>query len=244
MKGIGGEFVERTKYHHLGPSDQMRGVPAPDLERAFDRNGDQVHLPAPGSIQVKTLDVREAVEQRKSVRSFKPLALSLDELAYLLWCTQGVKRVLHGSVTMRTVPSAGARHALETYLLVNRVNGLEPGMYRYLALSHRLLKLETDTRIDDQVVAACLGQDFVKTCGVTFVWTAEAYRMTWRYGERGYRYLFLDAGHVCQNLYLSARSIGCGVCAIAAFSDDDMNRLLGLDGEERFVLYLAAAGKI
>jgi SagB-type dehydrogenase family enzyme len=68
--------------------------------------------------------------------------------------------------------------------------------------------------------------------------------MTWRYGDRGYRYIFLDAGHVCQNLYLCAQSLSCGVCAVAAFSDDDMNRALGLDGVERFTVYLAAMGRV
>ena len=79
--------------------------------------------------------------------------------------------------------------------------------------------------------------------GVVFLWTAVPYRMTWRYGERGYRDLHLDAGHVCQNLYLAAEAVGCGVCAIAAFDDDVMNDLLGIDGNDQFLIYLATAGK-
>jgi SagB-type dehydrogenase family enzyme len=145
---------------------------------------------------------------------------------------------------MRNVPSAGARHAFETYLLVNNVQGLDPGLYRYLALTHELLQIDTAPGMAERVVLACLGQDFVGTCAATFIWVAVPYRMTWRYSERGYRYLYIDAGHVGQNLYLSARSLDCGVCAIAAFSDDDMNRILGLDGEEQFVIYIATAGKL
>ena len=89
----------------------------------------------------------------------------------------------------------------------------------------------------------CLGQEFVKRSAATFIWVCDVNRMTWRYSERGYRYAFMEAGHVCQNLYLSAESIGCGVCAIAAYDDDTMNQLLGLDGESQFVIYIATIGK-
>ena len=83
----------------------------------------------------------------------------------------------------------------------------------------------------------------LKKGAVTFIWVAASDRMTWRYCERGYRYILLDAGHVCQNLYLSAESIGCGVCAVGAYDDDIINKLLGLDGRSEFVIYIAAAGK-
>ena len=144
---------------------------------------------------------------------------------------------------MRTVPSAGARHAFETYLCVNNISGLTPGLYRFLALEHALLEERPGSDFADRLAKACLGQDTVKTCAATFIWTAVVVRMTYRYGERGYRYLYLDAGHVCQNLYLAAEAIGCGTCALAAFSDDDVNRLLGLDGDSRFTIYLGTVGK-
>ena len=167
----------------------------------------------------------------------------MEEFSFLLWCTQGVKETVDGYATLRTVPSAGARHALETYLLVNRVEKIEPGVYRYLAIDHKLVQLETDSRLADKLTEACWGQTQVKRSAATFFWAAVPYRMAWRYGERGYRYLHLDAGHVCQNLYLSAEAIGAGVCAIAAFQDDLLNGLLDLDGEEQFIIYLATVGK-
>ena len=142
-----------------------------------------------------------------------------------------------------TVPSAGARHALETCLSLHRVTGLEPGLYRYRALEHGLVPTRRAAWSPQAMAAACLEQSFVARSAVTFVWTAVRERMCFRYGERGYRYLFLDAGHACQNLYLAAEAIGCGACAIAAFSDDEVNRLLSLDGEERFALYLATVGR-
>jgi len=141
------------------------------------------------------------------------------------------------------VPSAGARHALETYLLVNNVEGLEKGLYHFLPIGHKLEKVDTDAHIAGRIMAACLQQSFVETSAVTFIWSAVPYRMKWRYGERGYRYMHIDAGHVCQNLYLSAEAIGCGVCAIAAFQDEELNSALGIDGEEEFAIYVATVGK-
>ena len=161
----------------------------------------------------------------------------------MLWCTQGVREVPHGTTTFRTVPSAGARHALETYLLVNNIVDVPPGLYRFLAVEHNLTEVISDLSIVNQLTRACLGQRMVSTSAVTFFWVAIPRRMTQRYGQRGYRYLFLDAGHVCQNLYLAAECIGCGVCAIAAYDDDDLNAILDLDGEQQFVIYLATLGK-
>jgi SagB-type dehydrogenase family enzyme len=240
---IGEVFMERTRYPYLDVSDQRRGLPQPPLELGADPSAARLALPDPAGVHVRAVDVRTAIEQRVSVRRYAGTRLTLAELSYLLWCTQGVKRVEGGYVTMRTVPSAGARHALETYLLINRVEGVAPGLYRYLAIEHELLPVETGPEVADLVTGACWGQQFVKTSAVTFVWTAVAYRMTWRYGQRGYRYMHLDAGHVCQNLYLAAAPIGCGVCAIAAFSDEDMSRILDIDGVEQFAIYVAAVGK-
>ena len=243
MDGIGREFLEQTKYHSMGKSGHRLGMPQPPTELEWDRGKTPIRLPAAKEIRLGALSVREAIERRRSVRDYSTAPLSQEELSYLLWCTQGVQRTSAGGQTMRTVPSAGARHAFETLLCINKVSGLRPGLYRFLALDHALLEENLEAGVADRLVEACLGQGFVKTCAVTFIWTAEVYRMTYRYGERGYRYLHLDAGHVCQNLYLAAEAIGCGVCAIAAFEDDEVNRVLGLDGVNRFAIYLGTVGK-
>jgi SagB-type dehydrogenase family enzyme len=234
--------MEQTKYRYLATPDQQKHLPLPPLELPADPGKPIIDLPKPESIRVKSIDLRTAIEQRHSVRTYAKEALMLDELAFLLWCTQGVKKVA-GPNTFRTVPSAGARHALETYLLVNDVDGLERGLYRYLALSHRLQQLDTDPVLHIRIAEACLGQQFVMRCGVAFLWVAVPYRMTWRYSERGYRELHKDAGHVCQNLYLAAEAVGCGVCAIAAYDDDAMHSILGIDGVDQFLIYLATVGK-
>jgi len=243
VRNIGKEFMEGTKYKNLEPSPQSLELPQPPLELAWDGKGDVIDLPKPEEIEVSALDLRSAIETRKSLRAYSKEPLTMEELSYLLWCTQGVKEIVSRPVTLRTVPSAGARHAFETYLLINNVKGLKPGLYRFLAIDHRLVMISGEEGIDDKITKACLEQPFVKTSAVTFLWAAVVERMRWRYVERGYRYLHLDAGHVCQNLYLAAGSIDAGVCAIAAYDDDQLNAELGLDGEEQFVIYVGTVGK-
>ena len=127
--------------------------------------------------------------------------------------------------------------------MINKVDGVEPGLYRYAAIEHALLPLELSGDINPRVTHACLEQSQVLTSAVTFIWVAVVERMRYRYGQRGYRYLHLDAGHVCQNLYLAAETVGCGVCAIAAFQDDELNGVLGLDGVNQFAIYLGSLGR-
>ncbi len=242
MSSIGKEFMEKTKFQHLERSDQSRNLPQPPLEMEYDASRPVMDLPVPENIKKRIFDLRQAIEGRRSIRRYSQEPLEIEELSYLLWVTQGVVGVTPGA-TFRNVPSAGARHALETYLLINNVRGVPEGIYRFLAIEHKLMEINTDPDIAGRVTQGCLEQDFIGKSAVTFIWVADAYRMKWRYGERGYRYLHLDAGHACQNLYLGAGSVDCGVCAIGAFSDDDMNDLLGLDGVERFVVYVAAVGK-
>lgn len=242
-RGIGKEFLEKTRYKYLEESDQNKGFPQPPLEHPYDKSKKVVNLPAPSQIKVGSYDLRKAIEERRSIRVYSDEPLTLEQLSWLLWSTQGVKDVIGRPATLRTVPSAGARHAFETYLLLNRVEGLKPGLYRFLAVDHKLVEVNLEGGIDDRVTAAAYRQGIVKSSAVTFIWVAVLYRMYWRYGERGYRYLHLDAGHVCQNLYLAAEAIWCGACAIGAFFDEEINGLLGLDGEERFVIYMATVGK-
>lgn len=242
-KKIGQEFFERTKYQYLGESDQMKELPQPEL--AWGAKGEElITLPNPETMTVTSRDVTTASNERKSWRKYKDEPIALSELAYLLWHTQGVKKVTNRPATVRTVPSAGARHPLETFILVNRVEGLQPGLYRYLALEHKLAVVTLASDVSQRIEANCHKQPFVGTSAVTFIWAADIYRSVWRYQERAYRYILLDAGHVCQNLYLTAPVVGCGCCAIGAFDDDQMNKILGLNGEDHFVVYVATVGRV
>jgi SagB-type dehydrogenase family enzyme len=243
MYDTGRKFMEMTRYAHLSTSDQIQHLPAPPLEKPAPDTSVTIPLPKPEEISVPPADLRSAIEDRRSIRRYCRDPLTLAELSYLLWCTQGIVHIQEPCFTYRNVPSAGGRHSFETYLLINRVGGLEPGLYRYRAFSHRLLAIDTSPGIGDRVMAACLGQAFVRASAVTFIWSSVIYRMAWRYSERSYRLVHLDAGHVCQNLYLATGQIGCGTCAIGAFDDELMARLIGADGQDEFVLYCAAVGK-
>lgn len=246
---IGKEFMRKTQYNFMGESDQEKGIKQPPIELAYDE-AKLIPLPNPKEFKVRDVDFKALVEQRHSLRKYSEEALSLEELAYLLWCTQGIKKMIKregpngpNEVTFRTVPSAGARHPYETYLLINNVDGLKPGIYRYIATKQQLLEVSLKDDIADEVVEASYNQIFIKTAAVTFIWVVDIQRTKWRYDERSYRYVLLDAGHICQNLYLAAETIDSGVCAIAAYNDEALNSLLGLDGENQFVTYLSSLGK-
>jgi SagB-type dehydrogenase family enzyme len=241
-KNAGREFMERTYYRNLKESEQQRGLTPPPVQLPYDESADLIDLPDPKTVVTGHYDLRKAIEERSSVRRYAQTPITKDELSFLLWTTQGVKDT-RPSATIRNVPSAGARHAFETYVLANRVEGLEPGLYRFLALEHKLIPANLSEDIAEDVTRGCWNQAMVRTSATTFIWTAVPHRMTWRYQQRSYRYLHLDAGHVCQNLYLAAEAIDCGVCAIAAFEDEMLNETLGLDGVEQFVIYVGTLGK-
>jgi len=234
------KFLEATKLKNMGPTPYKKGKDAPPLETPCE--GDRIALPEAKSLEIPDISLRKAITDRRSVRKYDDKPLSVEELSYALWATQGVHKQTSG-VTLRSVPSAGARHAFDTFLLINNVEGLKPGLYRYMALEHALVPISLGEDYGVRLKEACLGQKMVENAAVTFVWAANIYRMYYRYGERGYRYIFLDAGHVSQNLYLVAEQLQCGTVAIAAYDDDAVNALLGLDGTERFSVYIGTLGK-
>ncbi len=195
--GIGREFLEKTRYEHLGPSPQQKGAAPPPLQIDFSEGRDRIELPSASNAGG---EVQKIIEQRRSLRRYSEKPLSQTELSYLLWCTQGIKRTEAGLHTFRTVPSAGARHAFETLVLANRVEGLRPLLYQYLALEQKLGVAFQDDRMAEKIMFGCMGQKVVAVIAVTFIWVADVERMTWRYGEKGYRYILLDASHICQNL--------------------------------------------
>jgi len=232
-----------TCHENLPPSAQQQGEPMPPFELPFDEKSPLILLPKPQDWRPPVLDVFQAIEQRRSIRRYAPAPISLTELGYLLWCTQGIQHLTRLPTTIRTAPSAGARHPLETILMINHVEGLQPGLVRYIASQHALLPLIENPQAARELTELCHNQEMVAQSALTFLWVAVADRVTWRSGARGYRYLHLDVGHVCQNLYLAAEPIDCGVCAIMSFDDTRLNQWLQLDGESQFILYAASVGK-
>lgn len=241
--GIGAKFWRETQYGRL-LSRPQGPAPLPPLESPAP-GVPRIALPPAESGALACNDFRRLVRERRSLRQFAPTAYRLEELGWLCFATQGMTDPSNRKY--RTAPSAGARHAFDTYLSITAVEGVERGVYRYLPGEHALIRYDGITvpheRFAAALVAACLDQPFAGQGGCCFIWSAVVGRMTARYGDRGYRYLCLDAGHVCQNLYLACESIGAGCCAIAAYDDEACNRLLGLDGESEFVIYLGATGR-
>ena len=226
-------------------TDQSLGVPPPPIEKPFSPDARRVSLPAPGDWRgISSVDLVSAIQRRRSRRHYRSQPLTLDELAFLLWATQGIQRRLDSGTALRTVPSAGCRHAFETYLAVMNIQGLEPAIYRYLPLEHELLFEHEQEALEAHLVHGTHGQGFVATASVLFAWTAIPYRMEWRYDLAAHRVILMDAGHVCQNLYLACEAIDAGCCAIAAYHQEAMDSLLRVDGEDEFTCYLASVGKI
>jgi len=240
---IGELFMRQTRYENMSKPAQEQGLPQPPLELPWDEKAELISLPSPTDFHLASFDLQKAIEQRKTLRAYSDQELSLDELSFLLWCTQGVKSATDRPSLLRTVPSAGARHPFETYLLINNIAGLEPGLYRFISTRQSIIVMDLRPDIGEKITHACLDQKQILKSAVTFLWNAVVERTSWRYDQRGYRYIHLDAGHVCQNLYLAAESIGCGVCAIAAFDDRLLNEAVNLDGTHQFIIYAASLGK-
>ncbi len=240
---IGRDFMRRTQFKLMDPSDQQLNRPGPPSFYPPHPSLPLIDLPDPQTVELTDISLRRAIDDRKSEREFLlDRSLTLAELSYLLWATQGVREADQHDA-FKTVPSAGARHPFETFILPNRVEGLDVGLYRYVGPEHKIQSLNAPDGISELIAATNLQPELIQNSAVTFIWSAVTYRTTWRYGDRGYRYIHLEAGHIGQNLYLAAQAAGCGVCCTAAFNDDDLNRVLGLDGADHFAVYMGTLGK-
>jgi len=227
-------------------TDQSRGVEVPPMEEVVDGDDLVVEL-IPITDVLPTLskvELTAAISRRRSVRRFLDTPMTVAEISWLLWATQGMRDPLGNTPHFRTVPSAGARHSLNTYIFVNRVEGLPQGLYRYQPLAHVLVYLGSIQNQERMLSTAALGQRFVAMAAATFVWTTVPYRMEWRYGLAAHRVILLDAGHVGQNFYLGCEPIGCGTCTVGAYDQEMLDKLLGVDGDNEFAIYLAPVGKV
>ncbi|MEI6072298.1 MAG: SagB/ThcOx family dehydrogenase [Verrucomicrobiae bacterium] len=240
LKGFPGEWQP--------DSDRSRAQPEPPAEKAVPPGAKRIALVPPADIRLGDMPVRAAIAARRSTRDFSAAALSLEELSFLLWATQGItgeQRDEAGAVVQRfrAAPSAGARYPLETYLAIHRVEGLAPGLYRYLPLDHQLVLVREDARISESLQAACYGTPAAGTAAAVFIWSAVPARTEWKYTYLAHRMIAMEAGHVCENLYLAAQASGTGCCALLSYDQPHVDELLGVDGREEFALYIACIGK-
>lgn len=225
-------------------TDQSRGISPPPIEKPYPKDAKRIDLPQYDQLKkVSGIDLKTAINNRKSRRSYGHQPLSMEELSFLLWATQGIKQKLDDGHALRTVPSAGCRHAFETYLCILNVQDLDQGIYRYLPLEHQLLFEFTEENLSKRMSQAVFGQSYPEVAAVTFIWTTIPYRMEWRYGIAAHKVIAIDVGHVCQNLYLACEAIGAGTCAMAAYDQEVIDELLRIDGQDEFTIYLASVGK-
>jgi len=226
-------------------TDQSLGVSPPPIEKGYSADAERIDLIPPDEFQtLPSMDLLCAIANRQSRRQFSKTPLTQQELSFLLWATQGVREQSSADHVRRNVPSAGARHALETYLCVLNVEGLDRGFYRYLPLEHQLVIEYRDESAAEKVGWAAFQQNWMSSAATVFLWPAIPYRTEWRYGLAAHKVILLDAGHVCQNLYLACEAISTGTCAVAAYDQELMDDLLKIDGKDEFVIYLAAVGKV
>jgi len=241
---IGADFVRLSRYMYESVPDQQKDIFRPEAVKALP--GEIIPLPAIHIITKPDMTLWQAIDQRRSLRKYAETGISQEELSFLLWATQWVRDFRSNEkmeVAFRNVPSAGARHPFETYLLINNVEGIKPGLYYYHPIKHGLVCYKEGAEVAQDVLVGTFEQEMTVKSAVTFIWVAIPYRASWRYGQRAYRYLYIDAGHVGQNLHLAAEAIGCGAVMIGAFYDEGMDALLGLDSKDAFVIYMAALGK-
>jgi SagB-type dehydrogenase family enzyme len=237
---IGRRFQDETKYSPdslSGYTLNYGSIPATFKE--YSNPVARIGLPEPkagGETNIWKLLLRRRSRREYAVNK----SLKINDLSALLWATQGLTAQF-GDTFFRTAPSAGGLYPVETYLYVRSVEGLEEGIYHFRPGDFDL-EFIMKGGYARQLTEAALQQDIIMGAQATFIWSAVIARGQWKYKQRAYRYIYLDAGHIAQNLYLAAEGMGFGVCAVGAFYDDDINRIMGFDGQEETVIYMATVG--
>ena len=237
-EGIGDRYQRETKYQR----DRMSGgglawARQPELYKEYP-DCEKIALPKPTEPATMSLD--DVLRRRKSVREYTDGPLDKTRLSYLLWASTGIQRREHG-YEFRTAPSAGALYPTETYLVVNNVDNVPQGVYHYSIRDHALDQMKVGA-FRRNIAEAALGQAMCSDAPVVFIWTAVFQRMKWKYKQRAYRYVYLDAGHIAENLALAAVSLGLGTCQIGALLDDEVNAIIDVDGAEESVIYMTVVG--
>ncbi|MFX1580432.1 MAG: SagB/ThcOx family dehydrogenase, partial [Promethearchaeota archaeon] len=238
-------FFDADEYEDIVPeSDEKKKIPPPLFQQPFPEDASLIDLIPPDEFSIGKASFLDLVNSRKSRRKYTSDSLSLEELSFLLWCTQGVKQVLKsGRGVKRTVPSAGAKSPLETYLVINRVENLDPGFYRYISFSHQLLFIKRIENAEEKMGQLAFDQKFVGTAPVIFIWTAVPYRTEWRYTILSHKFIAVDLGIVSQNLYMACEAANLGTVAIGYYEQNKLDKLFDLNTDEEFVVLLAPVGR-
>lgn len=239
-------YRDNDPYMDEFESDQDLKLPEPPLVKGpMATDGNRIPLPKDFSALAMVHNLPQLLDRRHSARIYTQENMTIAQLSFLLWACQGVKSIRGKSyATLRTVPSGGARHPFETYLMERSVEGLKPGAYHYLPMEHALEFLYEVEDMDGKINDSLCQQSWAAKANVIFYWSMVPYRAEWRYGIYAHRIALMDAGHMAENLYLACTGIGLGCCAIGAFSDELCNQLFSLDGENEFMLYVVPVGTV
>lgn len=219
-------------------TDQKKELPEPDPYALPEYAVEAAELVLPDENSYRKFSLYECVKKRSSKRKYTEDQLTADELSYLLWVSHGVRETRNGRI-FRTAPSGGNRHCINTFVYIGNVEGLKKGVYRYLPMENKIALFNGSPDAGERLGEAAN----YFNAQLVFIWTAVPYRMEYRYSTVAHKMVAIEAGHICQNLCLAAEAIGGGAVPIAAYSQKKADALLSLDGEEEFVIYLAAAGK-
>jgi SagB-type dehydrogenase family enzyme len=237
---IGDSFQQMTKYSRdQMPKGTLDWDARPEKHKSYENPIRWIDLPEPKHSGGKGL--WDILEHRRTKRTYKQDPLTLELLGQTLWAANGKTREMREAI-LRTAPSAGALYPIEIYIMANRVEGLQRGMYHYDISKHKLAFIKEGDFSDDAALGS-LGQAMLAKSGAVIFLSAVIQRCRWKYGQRAYRYIYLDAGHVAQNVCLAGDALSLGVCPIGAFYDDELNDILDLDGKEETVLYALTVGK-
>jgi SagB-type dehydrogenase family enzyme len=244
MKDAGTEFIRGTRYPDFSTVDLVLRVPEPPRELPVPEGATVIKLPNPKRIKIPDASIQETIRNWEPVGFFSRSSITLKDLSFLLWYTQGLKKIVSDTVMVKNVPSSGSRHPLETYFVAGEVEGLETGLYRYLPLSHSIVVEQLGSDIPLTMGTASMNFKVVTRAAATFLWVGIPYRSTWALGNRGYRSVLIEAGHTCQALIMAAACIGCHIHPIDLFHDELVTKLAGLDPETQWPVYIGAVGKV
>lgn len=237
------EFLKSTEWVRKAelqtPKDE--GKERPPAVKEYDEESEIINLPDKENIQLPDKSLKDLLKKRRSRRKYNNKEFTLEELSFLLWSTQGLSA---NSIRLRTAPSGGAVHPFETYIYLNKIEEIKEGLYRYLPDKHSLLFIKEVNNPKGEIIKAVNGQKFVGKAGLVFFWSVLPKRGEWKYDILAHKLAALDAGHVCENLYLAVENLEAGMCALDAYNQKEADDFIEVDGQEEFVIYMASVGKV
>ncbi len=232
-------FLQETSVKNQSTSPKALGEDPP--KKVSRPRNQLIKLPSIDAINLPQTPLDLIIKARHTVRLYDPVPMPLETLSYLLYATQG-NRDQKKHIVFKTVPSAGATQPFEVCLLINRVVGIKPGLYQYLDHTHQLNFISDDASLINDIQHASLHDVMTAKAAVLYILIAHHEITAYRYSERAIRYVFMDSGHVMQNLYLTATQFDLGMCAIGHYDDELINQALALN-DKAFVIYMATLGK-